>query len=97
MLSTWGAAPKSFLATIAKEAQKVDEKKYTDSGFLIVSENDTCPLWEKDTRPCRSGWTKACFFCKYAHFRTEECIRRATELPRGTKLYSICIREENKE
>lgn len=74
----------------------MDEKKYTENGFLVVSENHTCPLWEKDTKPCRSGWTRACFFCKYADFRTEEAIRRAEEMPRGTKLYSVCLNEKNK-
>ena len=74
----------------------MDEKKYANDGFLIVSENDTCPLWEKDTKPCRSGWTRACFFCKYADFRTEEFIRRAEEMPRGEKLYSVCRNEKNK-
>ena len=64
----------------------MDEKKYTTNGFLIVSESYTCPLWEKDTKPCRSGWTRACFFCKYADFRTEEAIRRAEEMPRGAKV-----------
>ena len=75
----------------------MSEKKYTDNGFLIVSESDTCPLWEKDTRPCKSGWTRACFFCKYADFRTDETIRRAEEMPRGEKLYSVCCNEENKK
>ena len=79
----------------SKEAQKLDEKKYTNDGFLIVSENYTCPLWEKDTKPCRSGWTRACFFCKFADFRTPEFIRRAEEQPRGEKLYSVCHNEKN--
>ena len=74
----------------------MDEKKYANDGYLIVSENYTCPLWEKDTKPCRSGWTRACFFCKYADFRTEEFIRRAEEMPRGEKLYSVCHNEKNK-
>ena len=74
----------------------MSEKKFTGDGFLIVSENDTCPFWEKDTKPCRSGWTRACFFCKYADFRTEEAIRRAEEMPRGEKLYSVCRNENNK-
>ena len=72
------------------------EENYTGDGFLIVSESHTCPLWEKDTRPCRSGWTRACFFCQYADFRTEETIRRAEEMPRGEKLYSICRNKKNK-
>ena len=79
-----------------KEKSNLNEKKYTNDGFLVVSESHTCPLWEKDTKPCRSGWTRACFFCKYADFRTEETIRRTEEMPRGTKLYSVCLNEKNK-
>ena len=75
----------------------MNEKKYTDEGFLVVSESHTCPLWEKDTEPCRSGWTHACFFCKVADFRSEEVIRRAEEMPRGTKLYRVCRNEANKK
>ena len=74
----------------------MNEKKYEEDGFLVVSENYTCPLWEKDTKPCRSGWTRACFFCKYADFRTEEGIRRAEEMPRGEMLDSVCRNEKNK-
>ena len=75
----------------------MDEKKYTSDGFLIVSEHHTCPFWEKDTKPCRSGFTHACFFCKFADFRTEEFIRRAEEMPRGEILHSVCHNEENKK
>ena len=74
-----------------------ERKKYTDDGYLIVPESHTCPLWEKDTKPCRVGWTRACFFCRYADFRTEEFIRRAEESPRGTKLYSVCHNEKNRK
>ena len=74
-----------------------ERKKYTDDGYLIVPESHTCPLWEKDTKPCRAGWTRACFFCRFADFRTEETIRRAEEMPRGTKLYSVCQNENNKK
>ena len=74
----------------------MDERKYTNGGLLVVAESDTCPLWEKDTKPCRSGYTRACFFCKYANFRTEEFIRRAEALPLGEKLYSVCSNEKNK-
>jgi hypothetical protein len=75
----------------------MDEKKYTEGGYSIVSETDKCPLWEKDTVPCRSGYTKACFFCKFADFRTEEFIRRAEGMPRGEKLYSVCRNAKNKK
>ena len=70
---------------------------YAKNGFLVVSESHTCPLWEKDTKPCRSGWTRACFFCRFSDFRTEETIRRAEEMPRGEKLYSICRNVKNKK
>ena len=73
----------------------MNEKKYTNEGLLVVSESDTCPLWEKDTKPCRSGWTRACFFCKYADFRTPEFIRQAEEWPRGEKLCSVCRNDQN--
>ena len=75
----------------------MSEKKYTDDGYLIVSESDKCPLWEIDTIPCLSGWTQACFFCRFTDFRTEETIRRAEEAPCGTKLYSICRNEKNRK
>ena len=75
----------------------MDEKKYTDEGFIIVSESYTCPFWEIDTKPCRSGWTRACFFCKFADFRSEEAIRRAEELPQGERLYSPCRNENNRK
>ena len=74
----------------------MDEKKYTEDGYLIVSETDKCPLWEKDTVPCRSGYTKACFFCKFADFRKEELRKCAEEMPQGEKLYSICHHEQNR-
>ena len=73
------------------------EQKYTDDGYLIVSETDQCPLWEKDTVPCRSGYTKACFFCKFADFRTPEYIRRVEESPQKEKLYSVCHNDTNKK
>ena len=75
----------------------MNEKKYSEEGYLIVDEGDTCPLWEKDTKPCRSGWTHACFFCRFADFCTDEFIRQAEELPCGTKLYSVCHNGKNQK
>ena len=72
-------------------------QKYTEDGYLVVAETDKCPLWEKDIVPCRSGYTKACFFCKFADFRTEEFRIRAEEMPRGEKLHSVCKNEKNKK
>ena len=74
----------------------MDEKKYTEDGYAIVSETDKCPLWEKDTVPCRSGYTKACFFCRFTDFRSEETIRRAEKMPRGEPLHSVCRNKKNK-
>lgn len=75
----------------------MNEKKYTPDGYLVVSEVDTCPLWEKDTIPCRNGCRKDCFFCRFADFRTEKFIRHAEDLPCGEKLYSVCHNEKNKK
>ena len=69
----------------------MDEKKYNKEGYLIVSEMDTCPLWEKDTIPCRCGCNDRCFFCRFANFRTREFIKKAEEMPRGEPLYSVGI------
>jgi hypothetical protein len=74
----------------------LSEKKYTKEGYLVVAESDKCPLWEKTTRPCNSGWTRDCFFCKYADFRTPEFIQRAEEEGINGKLYSVCHNEKNK-
>ena len=72
------------------------EKKYTKDGYLIVSEMDSCPLWEKDTIPCRCGCNDRCFFCRFANFRTQEFIWESEEMPRGEPLYSVCRNEKNK-
>ena len=74
----------------------MNEKKYTKDGYLIVSEMDTCPLWEKDTIPCRYGCNDRCFFCRFTNFRTREFIRKAEETPRGEPLYSVCRNEKNR-
>ena len=72
------------------------EQKYTEDGYLIISEMDTCPLWEKDTVPSIFGCTHDCFYCRFTDFRTEETITSAKEIPRGEKLYSICGNEKNR-
>ena len=73
------------------------EKKYTKDGYLVIAESHTCPLWEIDTIPCRSGYTKACFFCRFGGFRTSEYIRYAEEMPRGGPLHSVCRNEKNRK
>ncbi len=75
----------------------MSEEKYTQDGYLIVSETDTCPLWEQDTIPCRWGCRNDCFFCRFANFRTEKFIRHAEDLPRGEELHSVCHNEKNKK
>jgi hypothetical protein len=75
----------------------LSEEKYTQDGYLIVSETDTCPLWEQDTIPCRWGCRNDCFFCRFADFRTEKFIRNVEDLPRGEELHSVCHNEKNKK
>ena len=71
--------------------------KYTEDGYLIVSETYKCPLWEKDTLPCRTGWNPDCFFCKYADFRKAEYRAQAKNQLTNRKLYSVCHNEKNKK
>ena len=73
------------------------EQKYTEDGYLVVSETDSCPLWEKDTVPSIFGCMHDCFYCRFTDFRTEETIIRAQLVPQGTKLYSICHNEANRK
>ena len=75
----------------------MNEKKYTGDGYLIVSESDKCPLWEKTTRPCLVGCTNDCFYCRYSDFRTPDFIRNAENMPRTDKWYSKCHNEKNKK
>lgn len=46
----------------------MNEKKYTPDGYLIVSEMDSCPLWKKDTIPCKSECNNRCFFAGLVNF-----------------------------
>ena len=48
--------------------------KYTSDGYLVVSELDSCPLWEKDSVPCCANCEHDCFYCAYAEFREDEFI-----------------------
>ena len=75
----------------------MNDKKYNENGYLIISEMDTCPLWEKDTIPCLFGCTQDCFYCRFTDFRTDETIRRTQEAPQGKILYSICRNEKNRK
>ena len=74
----------------------MEEKKYTDDGYRIVSEFDGCQLWEQTTRPCRLFYSRDCFFCKFADFRTPEFIRSVENQPENGKWYSVCHHENNR-
>ncbi len=74
----------------------MEQCSYNGDGFRIVSESDQCPLWEKGSLPCRFGWTKDCFFCRFSNFRTSEYRERMEAESRTGKLYSICRNEQNK-
>ena len=73
------------------------EKKYTEEGYLVVAETDKCLLWELGSESRTYPSTTDCYYCKFADFRTEETIRRTEEMPRGTKLYTVCQNENNKK
>lgn len=75
----------------------MDKKTYTNDGFLIISEIDSCPFWEKDPIPCGTVRNKDCFFCKFADFRTQEFRRKIEQTNNTGKLYSVCKNEKNKE
>ena len=72
------------------------EKQYSAGGFLVVSESHQCPLWEKTPLPCRSGWSRDCFFCRYADFRTPEFQQRMEATAPNGQWYSVCRNEKNK-
>lgn len=75
----------------------MNEKTYNEEGYLIVSESDRCPLWEKTSRHCAFGHMEDCFFCEFADFRTPEYIDRVEGVPRnGSKWYSVCHNEKNR-
>ena len=73
------------------------EKEYTIEGYLIVSESDHCPLWEKTTQPGFMWCTKDCFYCKYSDFRTPEFISKMEDVQNSEKMYSVCHNEKNKK
>lgn len=80
-----------------KGCGKLEAEKYSKDGYLIVSESDRCPLWEKTTQPCLMGCTYDCFYCKYSDFRTPEYIKKVEDMPRSGKWYSVCHNENNKK
>ena len=76
---------------------KVKAAKYTSDGYLVVSELDSCPLWEKDSVPCCASCEHDCFYCAYAEFREDEFIESVCGKPPGEMLYSVCHNEKNRK
>lgn len=75
----------------------MEEKGYTADGYLVVSEVDTCALWEKDSIPCKDGCAMHCFFCKFSNFRTLDYIKNIERKTPYSKLYSVCQNENNRK
>ena len=75
----------------------MDEKRYTKEGYLIVTETDTCGLWELEARSGSFSPTRDCFYCKFAEFRTEEFINKVEGLPKKDKWDSVCHNEQNRK
>lgn len=74
------------------------KQKYTDDGYLIVSELDRCPCFAKEETPaglCSSD--EDCFFCKFSDFRKMEYIRKLEDSPEKGVLYSVCHNENNRK
>ena len=72
------------------------EKKYTQDGYLIVTETDTCPLWELGAESKLFSPTKDCFYCKFAEFRTQAFIEKVDGVPKKDKWDSVCHNEKNR-
>ena len=71
------------------------EKRYSESGYLIVSELSRCSLFEKD-ECAPKGCLEDCFYCKFSDFRKREYIERIETKAREGVLYSVCHNEKNK-
>ena len=71
----------------------MNEKKYDEDGYLIISETDSCSLWEKDTIPSAFVCTKDCFYCAFSNFRQDEYMQSLGDKEKGEKLYSVCHNE----
>ena len=51
---------------------KLDQKKYTEDGFLFVSELERCPYFEKSPSTYQVCGNEDCFYCKFSDFRKRE-------------------------
>ena len=75
----------------------MNEKRYTQDGYLIVTETDTCLLWELEARSGSFSPTRDCFYCKFAEFRTREFINKVEGMPKTEKWDSVCHNEKNRK
>ena len=73
----------------------MEEKKYTQDGYLIVSELSRCPYFEQEASAPKSRGTD-CFFCKFSDFRKREYIERIATQTHDGILFSVCHNEQNK-
>ena len=71
------------------------EKKYTNEGWLIISELYCCPYFENDPSAPKSC-SNDCYFCKFSDFRKREYIERVENETQIGILYSVCHNEKNK-
>lgn len=75
---------------------RLTEKRYADDGYLIVSELDRCPFFERD-EAVRQCCEEDCFYCKFSDFRQREYIEKVETEARKGVLYSVCHNEKNKK
>lgn len=75
----------------------LQEIRYTEDGYMVVSELDRCPFFEKDAVVARSCDGEDCFFCKFSDFRKQEYIEEVKTQARKGVLYSVCHNEKNKK
>ena len=73
------------------------ERRYADDGYLIVSELDKCPFFEKEQSVSYPGSDEDCFFCKFSDFRKREYIEQVKNEARKGILYSLCRCEKNRK
>lgn len=73
----------------------MDQKKYTEDGFLFVSELERCPYFEKTPSTYQVCGNEDCFYCKFSDFRKMEYIKQLEESLLKGPLHSICHNEKN--
>ena len=74
----------------------MDYTKYDHNGYLIVSEMDACPYWEKDDNPCYISCERDCFYCTFSNFRQDNYIQSISGKAKAEPLYGICRNDHNR-